>query len=295
MAQIIVIPLGSVDGGLFFDRDVSLFGLDLVQTLEPRVYYLYQEFEDQDQLPRFDVSPLTFGYDQLFRENRFTGLDRISDANQLAVGVTTRFINRSTGREHLRASIGQIHYFRDRRVTKNGVITDDERHEVSELAGDLKWLITNRWHLTGSLVWDTSDGEMDEVSGSLQYRASNRKIFNVGYRKRLRADVEQTDASVYWPVAERFGVIGRWKYDLVSNRTIEGLAGIEYNDCCWQLRLVARHYLDAPTARDFEDIDADKGIFLQIVFKGMAGVGGTLESIMQRGIRGYQPEANHGN
>ena len=107
--------------------------------------------------------------------------------------------------------------------------------------------------------------------------------------------MEQTDASVYWPVAERFGVIGRWKYDLVSNRTIEGLAGIEYNDCCWQLRLVARHYLDAPTARDFEDIDADKGIFLQIVFKGMAGVGGTLESIMQRGIRGYQPESNHGN
>jgi LPS-assembly protein len=288
------IGLGSVEGGLFFDREVNLFGAEMVQTLEPRVYYLYQEFADQRDLPRFDVSEFTIQYDQLFRDNRFTGLDRIGDANQLTVGVTSRLMDSSSGRELLRASIGQIKYFSDRRVTLSGPPDDDDRRGVSAMAGELSWSVTRSWRVRGTLVWDTGDGQVDEAAGSVQYRSDNRHIFNVGYRKRKSIDVDQTDLSVYWPVGRRFGVLGRWNYDLVSDRTIEALAGIEYNDCCWQLRLVARHFLDSPTSRSFEDIDADKGIFLQIVFKGLAGVGGTLESVMQRGIKGYQSEANHG-
>ena len=289
------IGLGSVGAGLFFDREINFFGRDVVQTLEPRAYYLYQEFAEQDELPRFDVSELDFRYDQLFRDNRFTGLDRIGDANQLAVGLTTRFVDKRSGREHLRASIGQIKYFRDRRVTLSGDPDADDRHGVSALAGELSWSITRRWRARGTLVWDTADGKVDEAAGALQYRGDNRHIFNIGYRNRDNIDVDQTDLSVYWPLGRSYAVIGRWNYDLVSDRTIEALAGIEYNDCCWQLRLVARHFLDSPTARNFEDIDADRGIFLQIVFKGLAGFGGTLESVMQRGIKGYRPEANHGN
>ena len=288
------IALGSAEAGLFFDRDLTLFGAEVVQTLEPRVYYLYQEFADQRDLPRFDVSEFSFQYDQLFRDNRFTGLDRIGDANQLAVGVTTRFVDKQTGREKLRASIGQIKYFRDRRVTIFGPPDDDDRHGVSALAGELLWRVTRRWRIEGTLAWDTSEGQVDEAGASVQYRSDNRHIFNVGYRNRRSIDVDQTDFSLYWPLARSYAVVARWNYDLVSDRTIEALGGIEYNDCCWQIRLVARHFLDSPANRAFEDIDADRGIFLQIVFKGLAGVGGSLESVMQRGIRGYQPEANHG-
>ncbi|MBT8430895.1 MAG: LPS assembly protein LptD, partial [Altererythrobacter sp.] len=288
------IALGSAEAGLFFDRDLTLFGAELVQTLEPRIYYLYQEFADQQDLPRFDVSEFSFQYDQLFRDNRFTGLDRIGDANQLAVGVTTRFVDKLTGREKFRASIGQIKHFRDRRVTISGPPDDDDQHGVSALAGELLWRVTHRWRIGATLVWDTADGQVDEAGASVQYRSDNRHIFNVGYRNRRTIDVDQTDFSLYWPLARSYAVVARWNYDLVSDRTIEGLAGIEYNDCCWQIRLVARHFLDSPANRAFESIDADRGIFLQIVFKGLAGVGGSLESVMQRGIRGYQPEANHG-
>lgn len=291
------IGVGSVGAGLFFDKQLNLFGVELTQTLEPRLYYLYQEFAEQDELPLFDVSEFTVRYDQLFRDNRFTGLDRIGDANQLAAGVTTRFIDRKTGRERFRASIGQIKHFRDRRVTISGVPDADDRRGVSAMAGEVAWSITPRWRLRGTMVWDTGDGRVDEAASSLQYRGDNRHIFSVGYRrnKTTTDDIDQTDVSLYWPLGRSFGVLGRWNYDLVSERTIEAMAGIEYNDCCWQVRLVARHFLDSPTGRAFEDIDADKGFFLQIVFKGLAGVGGTLESVMQRGIRGYIPEQNHGN
>jgi LPS-assembly protein len=283
------IGLGSADAGLYFDRDLELFGTDLVQTLEPRVFYLYQEYEDQSTLPNFDVSKLTFGYSQLYRDNRFSGLDRIGDANQLSIGLTTRFVDGANGREYLRASIGQIVYFRDRRVTL-GRPTDDDQDGSSALAGELSFALARAWRLTGTLVWDVKDNQVDEAAAALTYRRDSRHMFNLGYRKRLESNIHQTDAALYWPLGRRFGLIGRWNYDIESGRTIEGLAGIEYNNCCWQLRLVARRYIDSPSAAQIATVDADKGIFFQFVFKGLAGFGDRLEAVLRRGIRGYSTE-----
>jgi LPS-assembly protein len=284
------IAMGSVGAGLFFEREVNWFGTALVQTVEPRVFYLYQEFADQQNLPRFDSSTLTFGYDQLFRDNRFSGLDRIGDANQVSVGLTTRFIDARSGRQYLRASVGEIVYFRDREVTLGGDPTADDRHSSSALAGQLGWSFRRGWHLNGTIIWDSADNQVDEAAANLQYRTNNRHIFNVGYRNRRLAGVDQADVSVYWPISRRYGVIGRWNYDVKSNRTIEGLGGIEYNDCCLQARLVVRHFIDSPSAANIESTDADTGIFLQIVFKGLAGVGVALESVLEKSIRGYRTE-----
>lgn len=288
------IGLGSAHAGLFFERELGWFGEALVQTLEPQVYYLYQEFEPQDELPRFDASVLTFGFSQLFRDNRFSGLDRIGDANRASVGLTTRFLDAASGTEYLRASVGAIDYFRDRRVTLDGRVTDDDTQPTSALAGELSARIAARFTATSSLVWDPHDDLWEEAAVGLSYRGDNRHIVNVGYRKRLQGDIEQTDLSLYWPVSRHFAVLGRWNYDVVSGRTIEGFGGIEYNDCCWQVRLMARRFLDSPSGRDLEQAEADEGIFVQIVFKGLAGLGDKVESVLRRGIRGYRTEEMNG-
>ena len=100
------VPMFSLDGGLYFDRDSNWLGSEYNHTLEPRLYYLYSEFEDQSDQPLFDTGQRTFDYNQLFRESRFTGVDRIDDSNQISMGVTTRFINKATGIENFNASIG---------------------------------------------------------------------------------------------------------------------------------------------------------------------------------------------
>ena len=282
------IGTANVDGGLFFERDLQWFGTDLIQTLEPRVYYLWQEFDAQSELPRFDASELTFGYSQLFRGNRFSGLDRIGDANQLATGVTTRFLGRATGEEYLRASIGEIRYFRDRRVTLTGNPQADELQSSSAIASEVSARLARHWRVRGTLVWDPHDNKVDEGSVALQYRLDNRRMLNLGFRNRPESDIEQTDLSVYWPISNRFSIMGRWNYDLKSGRTIEGFGGVEYSDCCLQVRLMARRFLDARTAQQIATVDADDGIFLQIVFKGLAGFGTKVESVLERGIRGYR-------
>lgn len=281
------IGLGHVDGGLFFERPLRWFNQDLVQTLEPRMYYLWQEYDEQVNLPRFDVSDLTFGYSQLFRDNRFSGLDRIGDANQLSAGLTTRFVSSNTGKEFFRASVGEIYYFEDRRVTLTGNPGIDEQQSSSAFAGEIAASLGGSWRVFGNVVWDPHDNEVDEGGGGIGYQRDNRHIINVGFRNRRREDIEQTDISLYWPLSKRFAVMGRWNYDLVSGRTIEGFGGLEYSDCCLQVRLLARRFLDS-RSNDFSKVEADEGIFLQIIFKGLAGFGTKVESVLERGVRGYR-------
>ena len=278
---------GSLDGGLIFERDLDAFATPLVQTLEPRVRYFRQGYEDQDQLPLFDAKALTVSYRQLFRDNRFAGLDRISDADELTLGVTSRFFNRTNGREYLYASLGQTFHFRDRRVTLNSQPSDDERHSTSAITGEIGGEFARRWRLSGTLAWDTGDSQLDEAAAFLSYRRDNRSMLNLGYR-RLVNGIDQTDLSLYWPVSGRFAVFGRWNQDLKLGRTIEALGGIEYNDCCWRLRLLFRRYLDHAAARSLDQVDPDSGFFLQILFKGLGAFGGRVDSILQRSIRGYR-------
>jgi LPS-assembly protein len=282
------IGFGTVDGGLFFERDLNWFGKDLIQTLEPRLYYLWQEFDEQANLPLFDVSKLTFSYSQLFRDNRFAGLDRIGDADQVSTGLTTRFISRDSGEEYFRFSLGEIFYFADRRVTLSGAPTEDEEQSSSAIAAEMSAALAGNWRVTGNIVWDPHENRVNEGGAGLQYRRDNRHIFNLGFRNRRDSDVEQTDVSLYWPITKHLALLGRWNYDLVSGRTIEGFGGLEYGDCCLQIRLMARRFLDSPTAQNFDEIEPDDGIFLQIVFKGLAGFGTKVESVLERGILGYR-------
>ena len=284
------IGFASADGGLFFERPLTLFGTSLIQTLEPRVFYLYQEREAQDELPLFDVTRLRFNYSQLFRRNRFSGLDRISDANQLSVGVSSAFVSATSGREYVRASVGQIFFFRDRTVTDLAALQDDDRHSSSAIAGQLQARLARFWNLSTGVIWDPNDNTIDESLFSLGYRKNNRRIANFGYRQGGPTALDQTDLSFLWGVSRRISVIGRWNYDLRSNRTIEGFAGLEYNDCCWQMRLIARRFIERRSVALIDQVEPDKGVFFQFVFKGLAGFGTKIDTLMQRGIRGYRPD-----
>ena len=77
------LPIGSIDAGLFFDRETSIRGKSFLQTLEPRLFYLRTPYRNRDELPIFDTRDFTFSWGQLFRDSRYTGADRQNDANQL--------------------------------------------------------------------------------------------------------------------------------------------------------------------------------------------------------------------
>ncbi len=273
--------LFSLDSGLFFERPVTLGNGAYTQTLEPRLFYLRVPYEYQDDLPVFDTSEPDFSFASLFRENRFSGADRVGDTTQLTLALTSRLLEDASGRERLRASIGQIHYLRDRRVQLPGVAAATD--ETSDLVGELAVQLPHHWSATATVQWDSDTQRGTKDSLRLQYRPSNERIFNFAYRFQ-EATLEQTDLSLRWPFGAHWHGVARWNYSLLNERDLESFLGVEYDSCCWALRIVARHYLND------DDATYNSAVTLQLVLKGLTKFGSGTETVLENGILGYQPE-----
>ena len=230
----------SLDTGLFFDRDSAWGGREYTHTLEPRLFYLYVPYKGQDDLPNFDTGAADFSFTNLFRDNRFSGGDRVGDANQITAALTTRLLDGQDGVERLRLSLGRIHYFADRKVNlPPGTIGSDTSDTVAEAAA---WLVGN-WHARASVQWGRGTDETQKSNIYLQYNPERNKILNLGQRH-IRGELRQTDVSAEWPVSGRWALRARSIYSQHDNRNLETYAGLEYNACCWALRLVAtRRYI----------------------------------------------------
>ena len=290
--------LVNLDGGLFFERSTSIAGKGMLQTLEPRLYYLYSEFDDQTDQPDFDSAELTFSYNQLFRETRFSGRDRLDDANQLSLGLTTRFISEDTGREQFSASVGQIFYFQDREVRLNPVAPPLEQ-SGSELAGELVWNPNDRLSLRSNLQYDPYSGDTNAGNFNVNYKPGNGAVYNVGYSYRrpitvtsLASTTEQANLSAYIPMGRNWSFFVSWAYSIEAQDSVEDMVGIEYDSCCWKFRLLHLRYFDTIPGQipDFTDpeLEREHSTQFQIVLKGMGGFGNRVENLLGDLIRGFE-------
>ncbi|MDC3016005.1 LPS-assembly protein LptD, partial [Luminiphilus sp.] len=289
--------MASLDGGLIFERQTTLGGSKVTQTLEPRAYYLYSEYEEQSGQPDFDSAELTFSYDQLYRDTRFSGHDRIDDANQLALGVTSRFIDNASGIETLRASIGQIFYFRDREVRLNQIDTG-LTESTSAIAAELAWSLSREWRVHSSVLYDPNDNNFDAAYAQASFMPGDGKIFNLGYTLREpppslidRPVTEQANASAYYPINDTWSVFGAYEYSLEASEVVESMVGFEYDDCCWRVRLLYMRYVDTLVGDivDFNDpnLERESSFQIQVMLKGMGGFGGRVDELLSDMIRGF--------
>jgi LPS-assembly protein len=247
------------------------------------VFYLLVPQVAQADLPVFDSSVYETSFSTLFLDNRFSGRDRIGDANQVAMAVTTRLIENDTGYERIRASLGQVYYFRDRTVTLPfaPVETNTRSEFVAELAGQL----TRSWTGRATWQWDPELGRTEKATFAVRYQPDPERVLNLAYRLRRSSlyayEVKQTDLSARWPLTEKIGAVARWNFSIPDGRSLETVAGIEYNSCCWAIKFLGRRFL-----RNTEG-DFDHAFFLQVEFKGLAGIGRNTTSFLQQSIPGY--------
>jgi LPS-assembly protein len=272
------LPITTVDAGLFFDRQTDLGGERYLHTLEPRLYYLRAPFRDQDSLPLFDTQPLTFSYGQLFRDNRYSGPDRQIDANQLTLALGSRLIREADGREKLTASFGQIHYFDDSRVTVPG--ETPVAHGKSAWVADAMYAPGDRWTINATYQWDPKFRREDLASVRARYLIGDEGVANLGYRYR-RDLLEQTDLSFLFPVSPSWSLVGRYYYSLLDHRTLETIAGVQWDSCCLAVRAVARRYVRNRTG------ELNNALQFEIELKGLGAAGPDTERVLRRAILGY--------
>lgn len=275
------LPIFSLDSGLFFERNDRFAGRDVVHSLEPRLFYLYVPYRNQDQLPVYDTGIYTFSFAQMFRENRFTGADRQADANQLTLALTHRSLDTHSGDEIFRIGVGQILYFRDREVTlpNRTIDTQSSSELIAEIGAHF-----GQYTIAGAATqWDPDKQQTTRSSARLQFRSDNQHILNLSYRYE-KDDFEQTDVSFIWPMGRNWSGIGRWNYALDDNRTQGMLLGLQYESCCWLVRIVGRRYiLD-------EDEDSTNSVLLQMQFKGLGNFGNKIDELLERAIFGYRTD-----
>ena len=266
-------PFLSLDSGLFFDRDVTWWGNKFTQTLEPRIYYLYVPHKNQDHLPNFDSGAPGISFPGLFRDQRLDGGDRIGDANQVTLAVTSRVLDNDDGAERMRGSVGRVYYLADRRVNiPAGLIIDRNSDWVAEGVARLQ----RNWFVNASAIVDRDTRKTLQSTAYLQYNPARNKIINIGQRylrsdvrQHLSSDLHQRDISFEWPLIRQWSIRARALDSLREDRSLESYAGLQYKTCCWAFRaLLGRRLLESdPSINYFKH---GKFIMFELELTGLA-------------------------
>lgn len=284
----IFVPQAIIDSGLYFDRE----GNGYQQTFEPRLFYFYSPHKNQSDLTgsgrniNFDTGNRTFSYNQLFTDTRFSGGDRIDDANQLSIGLTSRFINSTSGRELFSASIGKALYFEEREVTLSGQVDTDNNSPIAAL---VTANISENWALTNDTIYDDDTHDTSISTTSLKYRNKDSSLINFTHRF-VENRSEQAEVSFILPLrSHAWSVIGHYNYDYKNNRDLEQLLGFEYHSCCYRLRFAFKRFIDDDQfISTTTAVEYDKAAILEFQFFGLGGTGKQFEKLLDDAIDGYE-------
>ena len=307
------LPITSLDTGLLFERVAGSHNQRRL-TLEPRVMYLDVPYRAQDQLPVFDTAvPDLINPVQLFRTNRYVGADRVSDANQVSLGFTSRLLDAQSGRQFIAATLGQIYYFEMPHVTlpAEAPITYGRSNFVAQLS----LAAFEDWSADVAEQWDPENRRSERTTVNLQYKPAPNMLINLAYRYErfttttelvpetgnggqvlvptpVQQGYDQIEFSTAFPIKRSWEVFAKEVYSLrdpqqPQGQALESFIGFEYRACCWGVRLGARRYVNS------HDPNAGRttGVWLQLELAGLAGVGSASDNFLREEIRGYTPTA----
>lgn len=275
------LPITSVDSGMIFERNTAWFERSVTQTLEPRLYYAYIPYRDQSNLPNFDSALADFNFAQLFTENVYSGYDRIGDANQLSATLTTRLLDDSTGEEWVRAAIGQRYYFSQQQVTLPGIPA--RAGDSTDLLFSISARIARQWTADLSAQYSTQFNQWVRNFAGVRWQPRPASVVGVYYRyqKQPGSQLDQVDATIQWPITDNLYAVGRYNYSLLTNKSIEALAGFEYKADCWVFRAVAQRYTTSAQTQT-------SSFYVQLELNGLGGLGVSPLETLRRNIPGYQ-------
>ena len=291
------LPIASLDTGLVFERDAGSRNQRKL-TLEPRIQYLDVPYRNQDQLPVFDTALPDLHPVELFRNNRYVGADRVSDANQVSAGFTSRLLDAHNGRQFLAATFGQAYYFQNPRVILPGEAPTTGRR--SDFVAQLALTAFQDWSADAGVQWDPQNERSERTTVNLQYKPASDAVLNLAYRyerfvlvqqlvqgvaQPFQQGFDQVEFSGAWPIRRQWNVFTRDVYSLRDHTPLERFAGFEYRACCWRVRLGARRFVNShdPTASQ------ETGVWLQLELAGLASVGSASDASLSEAIRGYTP------
>ena len=291
-----MVPTFSLDAGLVFERETALLGRKLLQTLEPRAFYVNTPYRDQNLLPNYDSGGNDFNFASIYTENAFVGNDRISDSNLLTLGVTSRLLDPASGAEALRLGLAQRLRFKNQEVTLPGGAAVSDRISDILVGGSINW--DPKWTFDAVMQFNPKDERSVRSTVGARYLAGPYRVLSAAYRYQ-RALSEQVDVSWQWPLNDLWGDrgqdlgagrgqgVGRWysvgrlNYSLNEGKLVDALVGLEYDEGCWLGRVVLERLQTSSSS-------ANARIMVQLEFVGFTRLGVNPLKSLKENIPAYQ-------
>lgn len=294
-----VIPGFAVEGGLAFERETSLLGRAVRQTLEPRAMYVHTPFRDQTGLPNFDSAAKDFNFNSIFSDNAFSGIDRVSDAHQVTAGVTTRLIDGASGAEALRLGVVQRYLLRTQRITPEGVPFTRRFSDLFLLGSASPGA---GLAFEGALQYSPDIRRPMRTIASARWKPGEFRTLSTTYRF-SRGLTEQLELGWQWPVWKSdaaaqtsanpkralsaggcggtWYAVGRVNYSMRDSRVTDSVLGAEYDAGCWILRVVGERQ---STGRS----EATTHVLVQLELVGLSRLGSNPLRVLKDNVPGYQ-------
>ncbi len=282
------LPIVTADAGLILERDTHFTGLPFIQTVEPKLFYVHIPFRDQSRLPNFESGAQDVSFATMFTENQFSGHDRINDANQVTIGVTSRLIHPENGIERLRLALAQRYYFQEQRVTLPGVAPRPDNSASSDLLAAISGTVLPNWTADAGWQYNTDRSQTQKFNVATRYQPGPGKVLNLAFRSTVDL-IKQTDISFQWPLTSSWNAVGRWNWSVRDDRTLESLLGVEYDGGCWIFRAVGHRFATTLNA-------VNTSIFFQLELNGVSRIGSNPMDVLRRNVGGYtrlDPQAPH--
>ena len=291
-----VVPTFSLDSGLQFERQASFLGRDFTQTLEPRAFYVRTPFRDQSRLPNYDSGVNDFNFATVFTENAFVGNDRISDANLLTLGVTSRLLDPATGAEAMRVGIAQRLRFEDQRVTLPGALPVTDRISDILVGASVNWV--PQWSFDSTVQYNPKTKQSERASFGVRYNPGNYRVISAAFRRQRNVS-EQIDVGWQWPINDLWGdkgknlgpgqgqgpgryyAVGRLNYSVLDKRLVDSIIGVEYDGCCWIGRVVLQRSQTGTGT-------SDTRIMFQLELVGFSRLGANPLETLKSNVPRYQ-------
>lgn len=294
-----LVPTLSLDAGVVLEREAEFFGRNLVQTLEPRAFYVYTPWRNQGLLPNYDTAPNDFNFATIYTENAFVGHDKIADNNLLTLGVTTRFLDAGNGAQLARFGVAQRLRFEEQKVTLTPS-TAPAQAGLSDILLGASLNANEQWALDSTVQYNPKTDQSIRSTIGARYNPGNYRVVNAAYSFQ-REMSEQLGVSWQWPLnnlwgdggqelgagrgqgAGRYYSVGRLNYSLFDGRMVDTLLGLEYDAGCWLARMVMQRTQTSTTT-------STTSLMFQIEFVGFTrlGLGGNPAQVLPLSISRYQ-------
>ena len=289
-------PTFSLDSGLQFERKANYFGSDFTQTLEPRAFYVRTPFRDQSMLPNYDSGANDFNFATIFTESAFVGNDRISDANLLTLGVTSRLLRPDTGAEAVRFGVAKRLRFADQSVVLPPTLPITDRISDVLFGTSINW--TPQWTVDGTIQYNPKLGVSERSTFGARYNPGNYRVVSAALR-RQRGTSNSADIGWQWPINDLWGDrgqelgagrgqgggryygVGRLNYSFQDKKLVDGVIGIEYDGCCWIGRAVLQRSQNSTAV-------ANTRILFQLELVGFSRLGVDPLQVLRTNIPRYQ-------